>query len=91
MILLAMCLMFCQDVLATLLVIAQAHGKTWPACLLDGLKDWPALYGAGISGATVGKYGAGSHEAILVTFVSLTSIVGTRVGMHFGERLAKRE
>ena len=79
-------LMVLQDFLGVFLVVAESRGRGWLAGICDGLGDWPRILGAGISGATLAQKGFGP-EFLLVTAVSLTSVITTKVSTDLARKI----
>lgn len=86
--LLAAACMVVQDVLGTLMVIAESRGKVWLSAILDA-----AMWIAGITTTSFSVVALTGHntteKVLLVSCVTAANIGGTALGVWTGKRFIK--
>ena len=85
----AMC-MVCQDVMGTLMVMAEARSRGWLAGVFDS-----AMWLFGIATTTISVTALQGHStsekvAVLV-LVTAANLVGSRLGVYMGNRFVKQD
>lgn len=89
-VILAAIAMFVQDVLATLLVQAEARNKAWLSAILDSL-----MWGAGIATTTISVTAfqghSFGHKVAIVMAVTTANVAGSFLGVIIGKRFIKEQ
>jgi hypothetical protein len=90
-ILLACAAMAVKDALGTLLVVAEARGRSWLAGFLDAAGDLAFVLVTLAGAGAVILHGWTAHTVLLLAAMMLTSLLGTAMWTRFGRRIKERE
>ena len=85
----AVCMLI-QDILGVLLVDAESRGHGWMAGGLDSASWLLAIATTTISVTALQGHSLGQKAEVLVA-VSAANVIGSRLGVYFGERFVARQ
>jgi hypothetical protein len=84
----AMVCMVCQDILGTLMVIAEAHYQGWTAGSMDSLQ-WLFSIATATIAVTALQGKNRTTKIIVVCFVTAGNLVGSEIGVLIGQRFIR--